>query len=71
MDWEMTIGAFAVAAIITVWANIASRRPRTLGRVPLIPPDVIQLISIIALFILGAHLITLYRGEPLNIRSRF
>ncbi|HEY4544960.1 MAG TPA: hypothetical protein VIG90_00855 [Pedomonas sp.] len=71
MDWETTIGAFVVVALITLWANIASRRPRRLGRVPLIPPDVIQLIGLIALFILGAHLITLYRGEPLNIRSRF
>lgn len=71
MDWETTLGAFVVVAIITIWANIASRRPRTLDRVPLIPPDIIQLVGLIALFVLGAHLITLYRGEPLNIRSRF
>ena len=71
MDWQTTIGAFVVVAAITLWANIASRRPRQLGRVPLVPPDIIQLIGLIALFVLGAHIITLYRGEPLNIRPRF
>lgn len=71
MDWETTVGAFVVVGILTLWANIASRRPRKLGRVPLVPPDVIQLIGLIVLFVLGAHLITLYRGEPLNLRGRF
>lgn len=71
MDWETTIGALLVAGGVTLWANIASRRPRRLGRVPLIPPDVIQLVGLIVLFVLGAHLITLYRGEPLNLRARY
>jgi len=71
MDWQTTVVALLVVGGITLWANIASRRPRTLGKVPLIPPDVIQLIGLIALFVLGAHLITLYNGEPINIRRRF
>lgn len=66
MDWQYTVISMAVIAIITVAANIAGRRPRRLGRVPLIPPDVIQLVGIIALFVLGAHLISLWRGAPLN-----
>ena len=69
MDWQTTIVSLAVAAVITLWANIASRRPRRLGRVPLIPPAVIQLLGLIVLFVLGAHLITLIRGEPLPPRQ--
>ncbi|MCH8684250.1 hypothetical protein [Pedomonas mirosovicensis] len=69
MDWQITVGALVAVAALTLWANIASRRPRKLGRVPLIPPDVIQLIGLIALFVLGAHLISLIRGAPLPPRQ--
>lgn len=68
MDWQTTVTAMLVVGGITLWANIAARRPRKLGKVPLIPPDVIQLLGLIALAVLGAHLVTLYNGEPINIR---
>lgn len=69
MDWQTTVAALVVAAAITLWANIATRRPRKLGRVPLVSADIIQLLGLIALFVLGAHLVTLIRGEPLPPRQ--
>ncbi|MGK2285259.1 hypothetical protein [Pedomonas sp. V897] len=69
MDWQTTVAGLVIAAVITLWANIATRRPRTLGRVPLVSADVIQLLGLIVLFVLGAHLVTLIRGEPLPPRQ--
>lgn len=64
MDWQSTAWAMAFVAAVMIAANIAGRRPRRLGRVALIPADVVQLVGLILFLVLAGHLFNELTGRP-------
>jgi uncharacterized membrane protein YjjB (DUF3815 family) len=59
------LAAFAVAAL----ANYRERRPREVGKVPLISYSAIQMVAVVVAILMLAHLVSLLMGSPL--KSRF
>jgi hypothetical protein len=69
MSLELTVailfGALATAAL----ANWRERRPRALGRPPLVPAAAIQAVAIVVAILMLAHLVSLLTGHPLKGRG--
>ena len=59
------LGALAIAAL----ANWRERRPRELGRPPLVPSPAIQAIAIVVAILMLAHLVSLLTGHHLKGRG--
>jgi hypothetical protein len=59
------LAALAVAAL----ANYRERRPREIGKVPLISYSAIQMVAVVVALLMLAHLLSLITGQPL--KSRF
>lgn len=59
------LGALALAAL----ANWRERRPRELGRPPLVPATAIQAIAIVVVILMLAHLVSLLTGHPIKGRG--
>jgi hypothetical protein len=59
------LGALAIAAL----ANWRERRPREIGRPPLVPAVAIQAIAIVVAILMLAHLVSLLTGQPLKGRA--
>jgi hypothetical protein len=59
------LAALAVAAL----ANYRERRPREIGKVPLISYSAIQMVAVVVALLMLAHLLSLIMGQPL--KSRF
>ena len=70
MDWQSTAWAMAFVAAVTIAANIA-RRPRRLGRVALIPADVVQLVGLILFLVLAGHLFNELTGRTVPAPTPF
>ena len=68
MSLELTLaillGALATAAL----ANWRERRPRELGRPPLVPYTAIQVVAVLVIIVMLAHLVSLLTGQPLQGR---
>lgn len=70
MGETTTLIVLGIAAIITVAANLMSRRPYEPGRLPLIPYAAVQFIGVVVILLMLAHLITIWTGTPFVGRSR-
>ena len=64
MSLNLTLTILIIAFIITVVANLMSRRPTTPGRIWYPPYHGIQFIGILVILMMCAHLITLLTGKP-------
>jgi uncharacterized iron-regulated membrane protein len=69
MSLELTIGILLGALAIAALANWRERRPRELGRPPLVPAAAIQAIAIVVAILMLAHLVSLLTGQPLKGRA--
>lgn len=65
MDFDTTLIALIVAVVVFVAANILGRKAEPLTRLSYIPWTGIQFTAMVAIFVLGAHLYSEWRGEPL------
>lgn len=68
MSFELTLAVLIVALAIAGMANWRERRPRELGRPPLVPYPAIQMIALVVIVLMLAHLVSLLSGEPLKGR---
>jgi hypothetical protein len=69
MSLELTVGILLCALAITVLANWRERRPRELGHPSWVPATAIQVIAIVVVIIMLAHLVSLLTGRPLKGRG--
>jgi hypothetical protein len=66
---ELTVAILLGALAIAALANWRERRPRELGRPPLVPSTAIQAIAIVVVILMLAHLVSLLTGQPLKGRG--
>ena len=64
LGWSETLGIFAVAAGLFVFANLAARRPVDLNRPRLWSPVLVMALALLAAILMLAHMITLATGTP-------
>lgn len=69
MSLELTLAILLGALGIAVLANWRERRPRELGRPPLVPAAAIQAVAIVVAILMLAHLVSLLTGHPLKGRG--
>ena len=69
MSLAVTLLVLLLALAVAGFANYQERRPRELGRPPLVPYTVIQMLAAVVIILMLAHLVSLLLGQPL--RSRF
>ena len=69
MSLGLTLAVLLAALAIAAYANWRERRPRDLGRPPLVPYTAIQVIAVVAIIIMLAHLVSLLTGHPLKGRG--
>ena len=69
MNLAVTIAILVIAAVALVASNIISRRPVELGEIRILPYSGIQFLSIVAILVTLAHLISLLTGQPFVGRS--
>lgn len=69
MSLELTLAILLGALGIAVLANWRERRPRELGRPPLVPSTAVQAIAIVVVILMLAHLVSLLTGTPIRGRG--
>ena len=69
MSLTVTLLVLLLALAVAGFANYRERRPRQLGWPPLVPYTVIQMLALVLVILMLAHLVSLLMGQPL--RSRF
>lgn len=68
MSLELTIACLLAALLIAGVANWRERRPRDLGRPSLAPYSAIQVLAVLVVILMLAHLVSLLTGQPLEGR---
>jgi TRAP-type C4-dicarboxylate transport system permease small subunit len=68
MTLELTIGILLAAVVVAGVANWRERRPRLLGRPPLVPYTAIQVGAVLVIIVMLAHLVSLLTGHQLRGR---
>jgi hypothetical protein len=69
MSLELTVAILLGALAIAGLANWRERRPRELGRPPWVPSTAIQVIAVVVVIVMLAHLVSLLTGQPLKGRG--
>ena len=69
MSLELTVAVLVAALAVAALANWRERRPRALGRPPLVPLTAIQVIAVVVIILMLAHLVSLLTGQPLRGRG--
>ena len=69
MTFELTVAILLGALAIVALANWRERRPRELGRPPLVASPAIQAIAIVVVIVMLAHLVSLLTGQPIKGRG--
>jgi hypothetical protein len=69
MSLTVTLLVLVVALAVAGFANYRERRPREIGKVPLMSYAAIQMIALVVVVLMLAHLVSLTMGTPL--KSRF
>ena len=69
MSLGLTLVVLLAALATAAYANWRERQPRDLGRPPLVPYTAIQLIAVLAVIVMLAHLVSLLTGQPLKGRG--
>ncbi len=68
MDLPFTTTIFCIGLVLTIIANVLSRRPRQPDRIWVVPYNALQFIGILTMIVMGAHLVTLLTGRPFTGR---
>ena len=73
LDWGamglgLTIAVLLAALLIAGIANWRERRPRDLGQPSLVPYSAIQVLAVLVIILMLAHLVSLLAGAPLKGR---
>jgi hypothetical protein len=69
MSLELTLGLLFAALVVAALANWRERRPRVIGRPPLVPYTAVQVIAVLVIILMLAHLVSLLTGQPLRGRG--
>ena len=69
MGLELTLAVLFAALAIAALANWRERRPRDVGRPPLVPYTAIQAIAVLVAILMLAHVVSLLTGQPLRGRG--
>jgi hypothetical protein len=69
MRLGLTVAVMLAALAVAALANWRERRPRDFGRPPLVPYATIQLIAVVVIILMAAHLVSLLTGQPLKGRG--
>ncbi len=69
MGLGATLGVLIGALAVIVIAGWLERRPRPLGHTPMVPYTVLQMLALVVVILMLAHLVSLVTGTPL--KSRF
>jgi hypothetical protein len=69
MTLALTIAVLLAALIVAALANWRERRPRDVGRPPLVPYTAIQAVAVLVIILMLAHLVSLLTGQPLRGRG--
>jgi len=69
MSLAVTLAILLAALAVAALANYRERRPREVGKVPLISYSAIQMVAVVVAILMLAHLVSLLMGSPL--KSRF
>ena len=65
MSLTATLIVLVLAGALFGWANWDSRRERPPGQPSLIPHTVLQMLALIAIVLMAAHVVSLLSGTPL------
>jgi hypothetical protein len=68
MSLAVTVAILLAALLLAGFANWRERRPRDLGRPPLVPYTTIQVLAALVIILMLAHLFSLLTGQPLHGR---
>lgn len=68
MSISTTLALLIASLLIIAYANWRERRPRPLGKAPLVSYPMIQMVSIVVAVLMAAHLVSLMTGQPLRGR---
>ena len=68
MSLELTIACLLAALLIAGVANWRESRPRDLGRPSLVSYSAIQVLAVLVVILMLAHLVSLLTGQPLQGR---
>ena len=69
MGLTPTLAILLAALAIAALANWRERRPRDLGRPPLVPYTSIQMIAVLVIILMLAHVVSLLTGQTLKGRG--
>jgi hypothetical protein len=69
MSLELTLAVLLAALVAAALANWRERRPRDFGRPSLVPYTAIQVIAVLVIILMLAHLVSLITGQPLKGRG--
>ena len=69
MSLAATLAILLAALAVAALANYRERRPREVGKVPLISYSALQMVAVVVALLMLAHLVSLLMGSPL--KSRF
>ena len=64
LGWIVTLGVFALAAGLFVFANLVERRPVDLNRPRLWSPVLVMGLALMVALLMLAHMVTLATGKP-------
>lgn len=68
MSLTVTLLLLAASLLVIAFANWRERRERPLGEAPLVSYPALQMIGIVLVVLLAAHLVSLLTGQPLQGR---
>jgi hypothetical protein len=68
LSLELTVAILLAALLAAGLANWRERRPREIGRPPLVPYTAIQVLAVLVIILMLAHLVSLLTGQPLEGR---
>jgi uncharacterized iron-regulated membrane protein len=68
MSLTVTLTILLLALAVAGFANWRERRPRALGRPPLISYTALQMVALVVVILMLAHLVSLLSGQPLTGR---
>jgi hypothetical protein len=69
LSLDLTISILIVALLIAGLANWRERRPRPIGQPSLVPYTAIQILAVLVIILMLAHLVSLLTGHPLRGRG--
>jgi uncharacterized membrane protein len=69
MSLALTLAVLFAALVVAALANWRERRPREVGRPPLVSYTAIQVVAVLVILLMLAHVVSLLTGQPLRGRG--